>query len=94
MDGAEQFVVIGDVSLCVNSLKALKTLDFQGKVMSNVNCLTDPSAKAIPGGFDGLLVLNTRVADPDVPDVKLLNAVAATCGELRPTIGVRRCWGS
>jgi len=94
-NGAQQFLVIGDTSLCVNTLKALKTLGFDGKVMSNTDCLTDASAKAIPGGFDGLLVLTTRVSDPSAPDVALLNAVAATYAAGTPTDDAdRRCWGS
>jgi branched-chain amino acid transport system substrate-binding protein len=84
-DGAKQFLVVGDISLCVNSLKALKTLAFTGKVMSNFDCLTDPSAKAIPGGFDGLQVLTTRVTDADEPEVKLLHAIAATYAPGTPT---------
>jgi branched-chain amino acid transport system substrate-binding protein len=84
-DGAEQFLIAGDISLCVNTLKALKTLGFEGKVISNANCLTDDSAKAIPGGFDNLLVLATRVPDPQAEDVKVLNAVAEKYAPGTPT---------
>jgi branched-chain amino acid transport system substrate-binding protein len=83
--GAQQFLVVGDISLCVNTLKALKTLGFDGQVMSNFNCLADASAKAIPGGYDHLLVLGTQVSDPSVPDVATMNAVAATYAPGTPT---------
>jgi branched-chain amino acid transport system substrate-binding protein len=84
-EGAEQFLIAGDISLCVNTLKALKTLGFEGKVISNSNCLTDDSAKAIPGGFDNLLVLATRVSDADSDEVKLMNAVVAKYAPGAPT---------
>ncbi|HEY1739621.1 MAG TPA: ABC transporter substrate-binding protein [Acidimicrobiia bacterium] len=75
--GADEFLVVGDLPMCVNALKALKTLGFNGKVISNFNCLADPSAKAIPGGFSGLMALTTRTYGANDPDVKLLNAIAA-----------------
>jgi branched-chain amino acid transport system substrate-binding protein len=84
-DGAQEFLIAGDTGLCVNSLKALKTLGFDGKVITNLNCLTGDSAKAIPGGFDGLLVLTTRVSDPSEPEVQLLHAVAAKYAPGTPT---------
>jgi branched-chain amino acid transport system substrate-binding protein len=74
--GADEFLVVGDLPMCVNALKALKTLGFNGKVISNFNCLDDPSAKAIPGGFNGLMTLTTRTYGANDTDVKLLNAVA------------------
>jgi branched-chain amino acid transport system substrate-binding protein len=83
--GAQQFVIIGDTSLCVNTLKALKTLAFSGKVASNVNCLTDKAASAIPGGFDGLIVPTTRVFEDSEPDYKLLQAIAAKYTPGTPT---------
>jgi branched-chain amino acid transport system substrate-binding protein len=83
--GAQQFVVVGDTSLCVTTLKALKTLGFQGKVLSNANCLTDASAKAIPGGFDGLIVPATRVYDNADPEYALLRAIAAQYAPGTPT---------
>jgi branched-chain amino acid transport system substrate-binding protein len=83
--GAEQFVVIGDDSLCVNSLKAIKTLAFTGKVASNMNCLADPSASAIPGGFNNLIVPTTRVLDDSEPDYRLLQAIAAKYAPGTPT---------
>jgi branched-chain amino acid transport system substrate-binding protein len=84
-DGAQQFVIIGDVSLCVNALKALKTLAFTGTVSSNINCLTDPSASAIPGGFDGLMVPATQQLDNSEPDYNLLQAIAAKYAPGTPT---------
>jgi branched-chain amino acid transport system substrate-binding protein len=83
--GAQEFVIIGDTSLCVTSLKALKTLGFAGKVISNVNCLTDKSASTIPGGFDGLIVPSTRVFDQSEPDYKLEQAIAAQYAPGTPT---------
>jgi branched-chain amino acid transport system substrate-binding protein len=83
--GAQMFVVIGDASLCVNSLKALKTLGFTGKVATNLNCLTDAAAKAIPGGFDGLVLPITYVDDGTSADSVLLHAVAATYAPGTPT---------
>jgi len=83
--GAQMFVVIGDTSLCVNGLKALKTLGFTGKVATNINCLTDKSAKSIPGGFDGLIVPTTYVNDGSNPDSQLLRAIAATYAPGTPT---------
>jgi branched-chain amino acid transport system substrate-binding protein len=73
--GAKEFLVIGDNSLCANSLKALKTLGFTGKVISNMNCLT---GNAVPGGYDGLVQANISTPDPSNPDVALFHAVAAT----------------
>jgi branched-chain amino acid transport system substrate-binding protein len=83
--GAQEFVIVGDTSLCVNSLKALKTLGFAGTVASNMNCLSDPSASAIPGGFSGLLVPTTRVLDDSEPDYRLLQAIAAKYSPGTPT---------
>jgi branched-chain amino acid transport system substrate-binding protein len=83
--GAQQFVIVGDDSLCVNTLKALKTLGFTGKVSSNMNCLTDPSASAIPGGWDGLVVTTPRVLQDSEPDYKLLQAIATKYTPGTPT---------
>ena len=75
--GAQEFAVLGDISLCTNSLKALKTLGFTGKVLSNQNCLLDPSANSI-GGFDGLIFNNVYSIDPKDPDMELVTAIAAS----------------
>jgi branched-chain amino acid transport system substrate-binding protein len=74
--GAKEFAILGDISLCTNSLKALKTLGYSGKVISNQNCLLDPSASSI-GGFDGLIFDNVYSIDPQEHDMQLLNAIAA-----------------
>jgi branched-chain amino acid transport system substrate-binding protein len=74
--GAKEFFVAGDISLCTNTLKALKTLGYTGKVISNQNCLLDPSASSI-GGFDGLIFGNIYSIDPKDPDAQLLHAIAA-----------------
>jgi branched-chain amino acid transport system substrate-binding protein len=84
-DGAEQFLIVGDVTLCVNSLKALKTLDFDGEAVSNMNCVKDPSADAIPGGWDGLVVPTTRVQVPSNPETEVVEAVAAKYAPGTPT---------
>jgi branched-chain amino acid transport system substrate-binding protein len=83
--GAQEFVIIGDTTLCVTTLKALKTLGFTGHVTSNVNCLSDKSASAIPGGFDGLVVPSTRVFDASEPDYKLEQAIVAQYAPGTPT---------
>jgi branched-chain amino acid transport system substrate-binding protein len=75
-DGADEFSITGDISLCTNTLKALKTLGFTGKVVSNQNCLLAPSASSI-GGFDGLMFSNVYSIDPNDPDMKLATAIAA-----------------
>ena len=83
--GAQQFLIVGDTSLCVNTLKALKTLGFNGRVASNLNCLTSEAAKAIPGGFTGLDVPGTYINDGKNPDSALLRAIAATYAPGTPT---------
>jgi branched-chain amino acid transport system substrate-binding protein len=75
--GADEFLVIGDDSLCINSLKALKTLGFKGTVFSNDNCLKTSVAKALPGGFDGLIHPSVAATTDADPEVKLYHAVAA-----------------
>jgi branched-chain amino acid transport system substrate-binding protein len=74
--GAKEFLVVGDNSLCVDSIKALKTLGYSGKVVSNMNCLT--GTNAVPGGFDGLVLSNTWTPDPNNADVALYRAIADT----------------
>jgi branched-chain amino acid transport system substrate-binding protein len=74
--GAKEFYLAGDISLCTNTLKALKTLGYTGKVISNQNCLLDPSASSI-GGFDGLIFDNVYSIDPTDHDTQLLHAIAA-----------------
>ena len=74
--GAKEFYIVGDISLCTNTIKALKTLGYTGKVISNQNCLLDPSASSI-GGFDGLIFDNAYSIDPNDHDMQLLNAIAA-----------------
>jgi branched-chain amino acid transport system substrate-binding protein len=76
--GAKEFLVIGDDSLCVNSLKALKTLAFTGKVVTNTNCLASSAAKALPGGFDGLVLATIASPDTKDQDVARYHAVVAT----------------
>jgi branched-chain amino acid transport system substrate-binding protein len=73
--GAKEFLIVGDNSLCVSTLKALNTLGFKGKVVGNMNCLT---GNAVPGGFDGLVQANISTPDPSNPDVALFQAVGAT----------------
>ena len=74
--GAKEFYVAGDISLCTNTLKALKTLGFTGKVVSNQDCLLDPSASGI-GGFNGLVFENVYSIDSNDPDFQLATAIAA-----------------
>jgi hypothetical protein len=50
-----------------------------------MNCLSDPSASAIPGGFDNLIVPTTRVLDDSEPDYRLLRAIAAKYAPGTPT---------
>ncbi len=85
--GAKEFLVIGDDSLCVNSLKALKTLGFSGKVVSNTNCLITSAAKALPGGFNGLYIATIQSPDPKDSEVALSNAVFATYAPGATTVG-------
>jgi branched-chain amino acid transport system substrate-binding protein len=77
-NGAQEFLVIGDNSLCVNTLKALKTLGFNGKVVINTNCLQGSGAQALSGGYEGAMLATIMSADPNDADVKLYHAVAAT----------------
>jgi branched-chain amino acid transport system substrate-binding protein len=74
--GADEFSVAGDISLCTSTVKALKTLGFTGKVVSNQNCLLDPSASSI-GGFDGLIFSNVYSIDPNEHDLQLARAIGA-----------------
>jgi branched-chain amino acid transport system substrate-binding protein len=85
--GAKEFLVIGDDSLCINSLKALKTLGFNGKVVSNTNCLKSSASKALPGGFDGVMLATIESQDPGNADVALYHAVAASYAPGTPTDG-------
>jgi len=83
--GADQFLVIGDESLCVNTLKALKTLGYRGKVTSNFNCLTGSTAGSVPGGFTGLNVPIVYVNNGNTAESKLLKAIAAKYAPGTPT---------
>jgi ABC-type branched-subunit amino acid transport system substrate-binding protein len=74
--GAKEFYTAGDISLCTNTLKALKTLGFTGKVVSNQDCLLDPSASSI-GGFNGLIFDNVYSINPKEHDFELASAIAA-----------------
>ena len=87
--GAKEFLVVGDNSLCLNTLKALKTLGFSGKVISNMNCLAGSGSSAVPGGFNGLVLSNTWTPDPHNADVALYRAVAATYApNLQAEVGI------
>jgi branched-chain amino acid transport system substrate-binding protein len=77
-NGAKEFLVIGDNSLCVNSLKALKTLGFSGKAVINTNCLKGSGAQALSGGYNGAILAGVQSPDPNEPDNKLYEAVGAT----------------
>lgn len=76
--GADEFLVIGDDTLCVNSLSALKTLGYQGKVVSNDNCLKSSAAKTLSGGFNGLVIAGTQATSNTNAEVALFHTVAAT----------------
>jgi branched-chain amino acid transport system substrate-binding protein len=84
--GAQEFYLAGDISLCTNTLKALKTLGYTGKVVSNQNCLLDPSASTI-GGFNGLIFDNVYSIDPKEPDMQLLQAITAKYASGTPVSG-------
>ena len=75
-DGADEFVVIGDSTLCINTLKALKTLGFDGTIMVNPQCLGG-LAEAVPGGIDGVHVASISSTDPEDEEVALYDAVVA-----------------
>jgi branched-chain amino acid transport system substrate-binding protein len=85
--GAEEFMVIGDSTLCINTLKALKTLGFTGKILINVQCLGGLAA-AVPGGIAGVMVATTSSSDPRDPDVALYDAIAAKYASGTPAHGV------
>jgi branched-chain amino acid transport system substrate-binding protein len=75
--GAQEFFLIGDNGLCVSALKAIKTLAFDGKVVSNTNCLATPAGKAV-GGFDKLIYSGgTATSDLDA-EVRQYHQVAKT----------------
>jgi branched-chain amino acid transport system substrate-binding protein len=84
-DGAKEFLVVGDDSLCINSLKALKTLGFNGKTVTNTNCLKTDGGKSLPGGIDGVTLAAIESPDASNGDVALFHAVAATYAPGTPT---------
>jgi branched-chain amino acid transport system substrate-binding protein len=74
--GAQEFVVVGDSTLCINTLKALKTLGFTGQTMINSQCVGG-LAQAVPGGIKGVVVATIASNDPRDPEVALYDAVVA-----------------
>lgn len=75
-DGAEQFMVVGDSTLCINTLKALKTLGFDGSILVNFQCIGG-LAEAVPGGIEGVQVGTTQSGSSDDADVQLYDAIMA-----------------
>jgi branched-chain amino acid transport system substrate-binding protein len=74
--GADEFFIIGDDLLCVNSLKALKTLGFTGKVAINTNCWQSSVAASL-GGYNGALLVGAAATTNADAQVKLFHAIAA-----------------
>jgi hypothetical protein len=52
-------------------------LGYQGKVVSNDNCLKSSAAKTLSGGFDGLVIAGTQASSNTNAEVALFHAVAA-----------------
>jgi branched-chain amino acid transport system substrate-binding protein len=75
--GAKGFLIAGDNSLCINTLKALKTLGFSGNTVSNMNCLASDAGKSVPGGMNGVYVAGIESPLPSDPDVALYHAIGA-----------------
>ena len=74
--GADTFFVIGDDSICLNALKALKTLGFKGAVQANKNCLKLASAKSLRG-FKGFYLAGAEATGAQDTEVQLYHAVVA-----------------
>jgi branched-chain amino acid transport system substrate-binding protein len=74
--GAQEFFLIGDNDLCVSALKAIKTLGFDGAVVSNINCLDTPAGKSI-GGFDKLIYAGGSATSDLDTEVQMFHKVAS-----------------
>ena len=75
--GAQLFSVIGTDDFNATAIKALKQLDFQGKIVM-VTQPNESMAENIPGGLEGVLYLTAVTGDQSDPDVQLYNAVMQT----------------
>lgn len=75
--GAKGFLIAGDNSLCINTLKALKTLGYTGTTVSNMNCLASDAGKTVPGGMNGVYMAGIESESPTDPDVILYHAIGA-----------------
>lgn len=73
---AQMFHVVGDMSLCTSSLKALRTLNVKAPIAVIGQCIGDETAAAqIPGGYEGLVVAPMYSLDPSAQDTKIFHAV-------------------
>jgi branched-chain amino acid transport system substrate-binding protein len=75
--GAKQFVVVGTNDFCVSALKGLKTLGFDGKTVTNLNCLDSAAGRSISGGVPGVILASTESLDASNSEVVLYHAVGA-----------------
>lgn len=73
--GADGMLVFADSGLCASALKAAKALQFTGTRMVVAQCVNGPTAKNIPGGYQGVVISATAKLEPKDKEYELYKAV-------------------
>ncbi len=75
--GAGMFAITGVESFDVTAIKGLKQLGFKGPIQASINNPSPESVASIPGGFEGIISVNTITSDAADKDVRTFDAVMA-----------------
>ena len=75
-NGAGLFSIAGDEAFVTKSVKALRQLNFKGKIVTIVRNLTPASVASVPDdGFNGVMYVGAHTDEASDPDVQLMQAV-------------------
>ncbi len=76
----DQITLVFDTAGCISAVKALKTLGFKGKIVTNPECIDSTfvdAVKALPGGLAGISTATAVDLDPKNKEFKVYKAAMA-----------------
>ncbi|GAA3702998.1 ABC transporter substrate-binding protein [Gordonia hankookensis] len=77
-NGDGMFHVLGNDSFCATAFKAMRTLNTDAPVTTVSQCIGNSDvASQIPGGYEGIKVVQSRSLDPNAAETKVFEAVLA-----------------